>query len=159
MHNQYTASTIKPYIIRPPMVNDAQAIKELLTQMGYQLTLSEVKNRIELFNENTMYHCCVMEISEQVIGIIAMTISDYFLHTTRFCYVDAVVIDEQYRRMGLGEKLLHTIEEIAKEQGCQYCELRSGKHREPSGTHDFYKRLGYKVLNDETTFFKKELLV
>ena len=145
------------HVIRSADQQDAPLIKDLLAQMGYELTESEVADRINLFNDNPLYENRVIEYDGQIVGFIAMIINDYFLRPTRFCYIDAIVIDQSFRRMGFGEILLNTIENFAREHGCAYVELHSGKHRAASGTYSFYEQLGYQVLNDETTFFKKEL--
>ncbi len=67
-----------------------------------------------------------------------------------------LVVDRQRRGIGVGLRLVEEAEKIAKKLGCSVIDLMSGKHRIKSGTHDFYKKLGYRSDSD-TVYFRKKL--
>jgi GNAT superfamily N-acetyltransferase len=64
---------------------------------------------------------------------------------TRQCssigFIENIVTAAEYRRMGIGRKLLQTAIEYAKKRGCYKVMLSSGIAR--SEAHDFYESLGF----------------
>ncbi len=61
----------------------------------------------------------------------------------RFLYVDRIVIDEPFRRIGLGRKIYDYVEEHAREIGVPYvtCEVDTVPYNEAS--MKFHEALGY----------------
>lgn len=49
-------------------------------------------------------------------------------------------VDEKYRKLGIGAKLVDMAEEEAKLRGCQNAHLTTSEFQ----AHDFYKKVGYK---------------
>lgn len=56
-------------------------------------------------------------------------------------FVENVVTDENYRRMGLGRKVIAEAVRIARENGCYKVMLQSGCQR--TGAHRFYEEIGF----------------
>jgi GNAT superfamily N-acetyltransferase len=62
---------------------------------------------------------------------------------TRFSIV-GIVVSTNHRNMGIGKKLMKFVEDIAKQHSPAIIDLTSGLRRAHDGTHEFYKRIGYK---------------
>ncbi|MCL2833985.1 MAG: GNAT family N-acetyltransferase [Treponema sp.] len=56
-------------------------------------------------------------------------------------YIENVITHEQYRRKGIGEKLMEMAVEYAKSSGCYKAVLQSGIKRKEA--HLFYQALGF----------------
>lgn len=63
-------------------------------------------------------------------------------------YIVGLWVDENYRDMGMGEKLLKASEEKAKEKGCHGAYLFSYSFQAPG----FYKKYGYGVFGELEDF-------
>ncbi|MDF1646227.1 MAG: GNAT family N-acetyltransferase [Legionellaceae bacterium] len=128
--------------IRDVKVSDAYDLIQLLSQMGYDLTLDEMKGRIKAFK--TQHHqLLVIEVSNQVIAAIAFGCYEQLRLTGRCCHIDTLVVDKQYQGQGLGKRLLSLAEHYAMEKGAKTVELISANHRKKEGTHAFYEALNY----------------
>jgi GNAT superfamily N-acetyltransferase len=55
--------------------------------------------------------------------------------------IETTIVDENYRRKGIGSKLIKKCEEKAKEMNCKLIELDSAISRE--NAHKFYEENGY----------------
>lgn len=70
------------------------------------------------------------------------------------CYIGRVIVDEQYQNMGLGTRLMKTIEEIFN--NADRYELFTGK--KSSKNIYFYEKLGYKIFKEERISEKTTLV-
>jgi GNAT superfamily N-acetyltransferase len=66
----------------------------------------------------------------------------------------AFIVDADYRRKGIGEKLMNEAEKWAIGQEVTYIMLNSGNREERKIAHRFYLNMGYK---DKSTGFSKPL--
>lgn len=56
-------------------------------------------------------------------------------------FIENVITDTNYRRKGIGKKLIENAVKFAKEQNCYKVLLQSGKER--TDAHEFYESLGF----------------
>ena len=68
--------------------------------------------------------------------------------------VDYVCVSSEYRRLGLGRKLLEETYKIAKENEAIYIQLTSSRYREAA--HKLYLSCGY--VKRESDIFRKEIV-
>ena len=68
--------------------------------------------------------------------------------------IEDVVIDEQYRDRGLGERLIKGLIRRAKDRGCRYVELTSRPQRKTANL--LYQKLGFQ--RRETNVYRLPLL-
>lgn len=148
---------IEKIIFREVQITDAAALTALMEQLGYPIEESIMRKNIQkylLFNGQKAW---VAEKSGEVIGSIAVAITNYFHRPGSFLRVIALIVDQNKRRLGIGKSLMELAEKYAKEQGCTHLELTCGAHRSELGSHDFYRNLGFSDLNDKKKYFGKLL--
>ena len=96
--------------------------------------------------------------NEQITGLVAWTRTDHLISdATRFSII-GLVVSTSHRGTGIGKKLMKFVEDIAKQHSPAIIDLTSGLRRSQDGTHEFYKRIGYK--NEGTMaklYLRKEL--
>ena len=75
------------------------------------------------------------------------------MRPSRILYITYVAVDENYRKHGIGRKLLSKVEKICKERACSAIELTSADFR--TDARAFYNKLGF--TKKKTTLFIKEI--
>jgi len=86
---------------------------------------------------------------EKILG--TMTLVIFRIPTGLRAWVEDVVVDEEARGKGIGEKLIRTSVERAKEAGCRTVDLTSNPKR--VAAHRLYKRCGFEMR--ETCVFRR----
>jgi predicted N-acetyltransferase YhbS len=140
--------------IRPALARDASTISRLLRQLGYDRTQAALAERIAA-GSNTQL-AFVAQNEGNVIGFMSLHIIDWLHRSDPAARLSAVVVDTNYRRLGIGRALIAFAEARALERGCTSIELTSNLRRKADGTYDFYASLGYQAAR-ETTYFRKPL--
>ena len=131
-------------MIRNATIDDTPRLLPLLSELGYPATLEDLKRRFLKFVKNPGYGVAVCEMNEEITGFIAWTTTDRLISdATRFSIV-GIVVSTNHRNMGIGKKLMAFVEAIAKQHSPAIIDLTSGLRRAQDGTHEFYKRIGYK---------------
>ncbi len=145
-------------IIREAILDDAAQLAILLGQMGavYKRSIQDIHERITSFNRER-HQLLVAEMDSKVVGLIAFGCYEQFRLQGCCCHIDTLVIDEFYRGHGVGKALLLRAEHFAQERGATEIELTTANHRKASGTHDFYKALGYiDHIEEDCAYFLKK---
>lgn len=131
-------------MIRHATIDDTPRLLPLLSELGYPTTLEDLNRRFLKFVKNPGYGVAVCEMNEEITGFIAWTTTDHLIsEATRFSIV-GIVVSTNHRNMGIGKKLMKFVEDIAKQHSPAIIDLTSGLRRAKDGTHEFYKRIGYK---------------
>lgn len=60
------------------------------------------------------------------------------------CWLDDLVVSPNYRRQGIGQKLVQTVINWGRERNAKYFLLESGIHNEK--VHDFLEKLGFQAM-------------
>ncbi len=90
-------------------------------------------------SENTLV---VAEIEGEIVGTLQLTlIPNLTMQGGRRALVEAVFVNEAYRGLGIGRKLMHWAIDTARESGCCMVQLTTNKQREAA--HRFYESLGF----------------
>ena len=130
-------------VIRHANINDIPDILPLLAQLGYPCDLKDLRARFKRFIQNPGYGVVVACLDDRSVGWVAWSKSDLFvLDKVRF-HIEGLIVEENYRGMGIGKKLMKFVEDIAKQHTPIIVDLTSGLRRASDGSHEFYKRLGY----------------
>ncbi len=89
----------------------------------------------------------LLEKDKKEIGHAYLYIMNNDLHEQPFGLIEDVFIDEEYRKQGLGTKLINTIIQTAKERNC-YKIIATSRYSRPK-VHSFYKKLGFQDYGKE----------
>ncbi len=102
--------------------------------------------RLSVFHEiaaDPHQHLLVADAGGRIVGTVHLVVIS---HLSRSCrpsgLLESMVVDEAYRRKGVGAALLREAERLAREAGCYKLALSSNLARR--GAHRFYSRLGWK---------------
>jgi GNAT superfamily N-acetyltransferase len=127
-----------PLVIREAGADDSSAIARLLTELGYPSSAADVERRLGRLGPDDRVF--LAELDDQVAGLAAIHVSPALELDGDAAKVSALVVDERYRRRGLGEALMARIEEEARRRGCAVLFLTTAERREDA--HAFYRRIG-----------------
>ena len=127
--------------------------RSLLTQLGYDTTEAELKRRFDEVSSAPEHSLLVAETAGRVIGLMHV-FARPALENPREAVVQAIVVDEGFRRSGAGRHLMAAAEHWGSERGCQSVVLSSNIARAPA--HAFYAALGYRV-SATSLVLRKEL--
>lgn len=128
-------------LIRDARREDAAALVELLDQLGYPASAGAVTRRVERLAASAADHLVVAELDGRVVGLAALHVSSSVEHDEDAGKLSAMIVDEAYRRRGIGEALVVAIEREARTRGCRLLFLTTAEHRKDA--HEFYRRVGF----------------
>lgn len=127
--------------IRRANIEDSEAIREMLRQLGYPLTNEFIRAKLTLLLDSKNDEICVYEDNGKVIGFLTLHISVQLAFEHNFCEIGYFVVDQNVRSKGVGKQLEEAACKIALERGCDRIEVFSMEHR--ADAHRFYERQGY----------------
>ena len=128
-------------LIRDAEENDAQAVANLLTELGYPSTPNFAARKIQQLAQSPADRVLVAIIDGTVGGVISLHITPCLHEESNLARVTALIVHEDYRGHGIGRKLMQTAEAIALAKGCRRVEITSSDSR--CEAHAFYRRLRY----------------
>ena len=89
------------------------------------------------------YQLYVAMVQGEIVGVFALLIMDNLGHLgAPSGVVEGVVVREDWRRQGIGQKMMGFAMEYCKSRGCYKLALSSNLQREEA--HRFYERLGFR---------------
>jgi GNAT superfamily N-acetyltransferase len=138
--------------IRPARLEDAPALANLATQLGYPSSSVQVEERLRrvLADPN---HCVATAVSGDAIAGWVHAYLCCLVESDPHVEVGGLVIDQTYRGIGIGTKLLEKVEEWARENCCGTVSVRSNVNRQQA--HKFYLSRGYKLIKSQHAFRKQ----
>lgn len=143
--------------IRKVALCDVKALLPLISQLGYPISEEQLIARLALY-QGYNDAAWVALLDDKIIGSVAIHVYDLFHCTERYARIVSLVVDQPYRRLGVGKQLLEYAERYAMEKGCSALELTSSLKRLKYGSHDFYDSHGYKNNGEyESRYFRKFL--
>ena len=132
-----------PYFLRNATLKDAGALADLITQLGFPTTASEMKNRIQPILSDTGYFTVVAERNSKAIGMAGAFVARYYEKKGRYGRLVALIVDRSWRNRGIGSALVGAIENWFKTQDVSAIIVNSGRSR--SAAHHFYQQLGFEI--------------
>jgi GNAT superfamily N-acetyltransferase len=127
--------------IRVAEVNDAAALAQLMCELGYETTKSEMQIRMERIATDERYRTFVAVRDGKVCGMIGTLTYSSYEHNDPSGRILALVILRTMRRHGIGRALIATAEKEFAQRGITRIALNTRLARED--THKFYESLGY----------------
>lgn len=144
--------------IRAAKIEDAVKLISLFEQLGYPQSREVIEDRLAVYSKRPDHMVFVAEQKENIVGLLALAGREHFIQQSKAFRIVALIVDEKCRGQGIGKMLIQQAEIYGKSQGGKMIELTSGLRRAESGSHDFYKSLGYKNEGDfAKLFLRKEL--
>ncbi len=137
--------------IRLAKLEDAQAIAQLMVQLGYASNPELVSGKLELLAANPLYCVFVAQQGGTLAGVISVHALELFHAPGRLGRITALVIDAAHRQQGIGKLLFQRAEQFFIQTNCVRVEVTSGDHRPEA--HTFYQSLGFQI--DERRFIKR----
>jgi GNAT superfamily N-acetyltransferase len=128
-------------LLRPAGPADAAGIADLLTQLGYPTEPAEMERRLAHLTARDDYHALAAVADDRIVGFAGAMVGYFFEREGVYGRVLALVVDEAYRRRGIGRTLLVAAEDWLEDRGAVACIINSGSHRPDA--HRFYERMGY----------------
>ena len=140
-------------IIRNAKIKDSELITELSNQLGYEAVNAEIQNRLKKILEHPENCIYVATQNEKVVGWIhgfySMRVeSDFFVE------IGGLVVSDNFRKNGIGKKLVDKVIEWAELKNCRKVRVRCNVIRTES--HKFYEKIGFEI-NKEQKIFNKRL--
>lgn len=84
----------------------------------------------------------VAEYKNEIIGLIdGKIIDDLEAYKEKIAYINRFVVDESYRKNGVGKLLIDEFSKIVKQKECKYLKLNAFEQNIPA--IDFYKNYGF----------------
>lgn len=121
---------------------DISAIRDILeNDLGYNCELDKLNDRIDEMLKRGNYQIFVACDNDKVVGYIGCVSYLAFELDNEGMKIIALAVSKEYRRKGIGTKLLKTAEQWAKENNIEVILLNSGLLREDA--HAFYESQGY----------------
>ena len=114
-----------------------------------------MKGRFKNIGTNLLYNTQVAEVNGNIAGMIGMNLGYHYEKNGNYIRIVALVVDQNYRRQGIGERLIQTAEEWTREKGATQLVLNSGNRDERSDAQQFYKDRGFE---GKATGFYKDLI-
>jgi GNAT superfamily N-acetyltransferase len=127
-------------MIRDARPADAGSLCELLTQLGYPTSASEVASRLARVQRRSRV-AVAADAQDTPAGLIVLATIDALEHELPLCMVVALVVRDSDRRRGVGAELLAEAESWAAGQGCGRVVLGTAHHR--TDAIRFYRAHGY----------------
>ena len=137
-------------IIRHALPDDAEALANLSSELGYPTPADVMRGRIvDLTLEHAVF---VAEVDRRVVGWIDVGLS-FHLQSGLRAEIGGLVVLAESRRQGIGRQLLIRAEQWARENGMNEVLLRSNNKR--ADAHRFYLRENYNQTKTSAVFLKK----
>jgi GNAT superfamily N-acetyltransferase len=147
--NSFNAPSL---IVRPIAREDAKTVAELSGQLGYEVSIEAIYERI------TQLSCCterqaafVACLETEVVGWIEASIM-HELQSSPYSFISGLVVNETKRNLGIGKKLCAEVEAWSRKEGVTTIRVTSRISRE--GAHRFYLREGFERIKTWAVFEK-----
>lgn len=138
--------------VREALPVDAERIAVLCIQLGYDVPLAHVERTLGRRNaDNEIFVAIATRVG--VIGWIGVNLIES-LTSSRIGHIGGLVVEDEYRGVGVGVLLLDRAERWTRDHGCSTLALRSNVIRERA--HGFYERHGF-IRKKSQHYYEKPL--
>lgn len=139
-------------IIHEATIEDYEDIYRLNKDgLGYGYPIEKTKDKLQVILGLTTDKIFIAEVDGEKVGYIHLS-SYECTYSDSLKNILALVVDESYRKMGIGRGLIQAAEDWAKESGSKGIRLVSGYNR--TTAHQFYLSCGYVLRKEQKNFIK-----
>jgi ribosomal protein S18 acetylase RimI-like enzyme len=122
-------------------MNDAAALAQLMCELGYETTKSEMQMRVQRIATDERCRTFMAVHNGEVCGMIGTVTYPSYEHNDPSGRILALAILSTMRRYGIGRALIATAERDFAQRGIRRIALNTRLAREDA--HKFYESLGY----------------
>jgi GNAT superfamily N-acetyltransferase len=138
--------------IRPAAPSDAPVLCELLAQLGYPASITDIPARLSAVATFPRAAAFVATNGYgEVVGLVTAHIFPSIHDNEPVAWLTTLVVLEDARGAGIGSLLVKYVERWAAQNGAKRLSVTSGMHRK--ATHEFYEKRDYE--NTGLRFTKK----
>lgn len=137
--------------IRQMLSEDAAAVADLTSQLGYPANESDIRRRYDRIKDRPETRILVAEHADALVGWIHVQVT-YLLESDPRAEIWGLVVTESARGTGVGRRLVEAAEQWAATMGMNVVVLRSNRVRVEAQA--FYEHLGYEVIKTQNAFRK-----
>lgn len=141
-----------PFLIRIAHLQDASQLAELCGQLGYPVSVEDVRIHLEHILPDDTQRIWVAETDGSTLVGWIHGIKQWLLESPPRVELGGLVVRDGYRHLGVGGQLLEMAEKWASEEGCFEVHLRSNIIR--NAAHVFYQNHGYAQIKTQYAFSK-----
>ena len=127
--------------IRAAEAADAEALADLMTQLGYETRTSEMQMRMEAILSNKNYATFVAVSKGKVCGMIGTYTCYTYEHNSPSARILALVVSKEVRGRGVGQALIEAAEKDLAQRNIRRVAVNTSFERKEA--HEFYEKLGY----------------
>jgi GNAT superfamily N-acetyltransferase len=127
--------------IRNVILDDAEPVGRLITELGYPTTTIEMADRLTAILSDPSYVTFVAVQDTNVIGVAGATLSLYYEKDGVYSRLAVLAVSSAARGLGIGRQLVEAVERWSASKGAREVFVNSGFHR--GDAHGFYERCGY----------------
>jgi GNAT superfamily N-acetyltransferase len=124
------------FTIRNAGKEDAEQIVELIANLGHEMTIEAVRERID-----ALYPQIVAARNGRLLGLCGLHVMTAIHRPYKVGRVTILVVASDQRRQGVGRALIETAEQRLRDAGCGLIEVTSNERLFEA--HEFYQHLGY----------------
>ncbi|MGH2449966.1 MAG: GNAT family N-acetyltransferase [Candidatus Limnocylindria bacterium] len=133
--------------IREAGPEDAEALAQLLVELGYPDEAERVAGRVARFATDRSACFLVADDGGELVGFASASVMPLAHEDGSWCRLSALVVAERLRREGVGRALVEAVEAFARSHGCGLVEVTSGERPHREAAHGFYEALGYEEVS------------
>jgi len=128
--------------IRPAAPSDAPVLCELLAQLGYPASVTDIPARLNAVASFPRAAAFVATNGfGEVVGLVTTHVFPSIHDNEPVAWLTTLVVLEDARGAGIGSTLMKHVEQWAAQNGAKRISVASGKQRR--ATHEFYEKRDY----------------
>jgi GNAT superfamily N-acetyltransferase len=127
--------------IREATPADSASIAELVSDLGYPSSESEMRARLVAIDADARYRTLVAQVGSTVEGVAGVRLGLHYERNGTYAQILVLAVRASHHRTGIGRALVEACESWAKSQGASVVIVTSGRQR--TNAHRFYEALGY----------------
>ncbi|MEO9022605.1 MAG: GNAT family N-acetyltransferase [Ginsengibacter sp.] len=135
----------KNILIRSFHLEDTSYLAELTNELGYGTTVEQMALRMKTIMQLDNYWTFVAVINEKVVGYMGLNKNYFWEQDGYYLRIQALVVNNQFRKLGVGKKLIDTAEELARQVKTNSILLNCGNRDERQAAHKFYTKAGFEA--------------
>lgn len=130
-------------VVRQANKEDTGALTYLMNELGYPTSLAEMTQRLEAIFQHPDYGTWVACHEGEVVGMAGASHNYYYERNGSHVRILALVTHTHYRKMGVADTLLRSVEAWARQLGATTLILNCGNREERKTAHQFYRNRGF----------------